>query len=97
MLALVITWYDLLVQIMIGILLIPSRRVTDILAHVALLFFILTTYLPAPVFGFGWTIAILGFTLARASFPLLAMGYLAACVAVLAYQTPWQEWVLGTL
>lgn len=96
LLALVITWYDWLVQIFIGLLFIPKRRVTDLLAHSALLFFIVTTYLPAPVFGFGWTLAILGFTVAKIPFPRIAVGYLVACVAVILYQTPWREWVLGS-
>src|SRR5262245_5976879 len=48
--ALIVTWYDPLVQIFIGACLTLNRRVTDLLAHAALLFFIFTTYLPAPVF-----------------------------------------------
>ena len=36
----------------------------DRIGHLCLLFFIYTTYLPAPVFGFGWLLSILGFALA---------------------------------
>ena len=93
-LALLITWYDLLVQIAIGLLFVPARKLTDRMGHLVLLFFIFTTYLPAPVFGFGWTLCIYGFTIARACFPLLSLAYAAAFVAVLAYQAPWREWVL---
>ncbi len=93
-LALLITWYDLLVQFTIGLLFIPARKITDRLGHLVLLFFIFTTYLPAPVFGFGWTLCIYGFTVARNRFPLFPLAYAAAFFAVLAYQAPWREWVL---
>jgi hypothetical protein len=93
--ALTLTWYDLLVQVFIGACLLFNRRVPDLLAHAALLFFIFTTYLPAPVLGFGWTLTILGFTLSKDRFPRLALAYLAASVAVLLYQVPWRQWVLA--
>ena len=89
-----ITWYDLYVQFAVGLLFVPGRRVTDLFAHALLLFFIFTTYLPAPVFGFGWTLAIIGFVLAKARFKNLHIAYLAAFVAILLYQAPWREWVL---
>ena len=93
--ALVATWYDFLVQVFIGACLVLNRRIADLLAHAALLFFIFTTYLPAPVFGFGWTLVILGFTLTKDRFPRVALTYFAASVAVLLYQLPWREWVLA--
>ena len=71
LLALVITWYDLLVQIFIGVLFIPGCRFTDFLAHGVLLFFIVTTYLPAPVFGFGWILLFLVSPLRGVPFPVL--------------------------
>ena len=94
-LALLITWYDLLVQFAIGLLFVPARKVTDRIGHVVLLFFIFTTYLPAPVFGFGWTLSIYGFVVSRDRFPLISLGYAGAFVAVLAYQAPWRDWVLS--
>jgi len=90
-----VTWYDLLVQIFIGTCLVLNRRLADQLAHAALLFFIFTTYLPAPVFGFGWTLVVLGLTLTKDRFPRWALAYFGASVAVVLYQTPWREWVLG--
>jgi hypothetical protein len=93
--ALAVTWYDLLVQALIGALLLVNRRLCDLLAHTALLFFVFTTYLPAPVFGFGWTLVILGFTLTKDRLPGFGIAYLLACVAVLLYQSPWREWVLS--
>lgn len=94
-LALLITWYDLLVQFAIGLLFIPARKVTDRIGHMVLLFFIFTTYLPAPVFGFGWTLSIYGFVISRDRFPLISLAYAGAFLAVLAYQAPWRDWVLN--
>lgn len=93
-LALSITWYDVIVQFVIGLLFVPSRRLTDFMGHCVLLFFILTTYLPAPVFGFGWLLCILGLCVAWRNFEHLRIAYLLSFVAVLAYQSPWRAWVL---
>ena len=96
LLSVAMTWYDLVVQMLIGALFLVRRRITDIAGHALLLFFIFTTYLPAPVFGFGWTLAILGFAISKRPYPRIAVMYLVSCLAVLAYQTPWREWVLST-
>jgi hypothetical protein len=90
-----ITWYDLFIQIAIGLLFIPKRYNTDLAGHVLLLFFIFTTYLPAPVFGFGWTIAILGLVTAFNRINSLVYLYFAAFFGILCYQVPWREWVLA--
>jgi hypothetical protein len=90
-----ITWYDLFIQIAIGLLFMPKRYHTDLAGHVLLLFFIFTTYLPAPVFGFGWTIAILGLVTAFNRINSLLYWYFAAFLGILCYQIPWREWVLA--
>jgi hypothetical protein len=90
-----VTLYDFYVQVAIGVLLLFCRRITDIAAHVLILFFIVTTYLPAPVFGFGMTLSILGFTIAKDRFRLISAAYLFTIVAVLIYQIPWRNWILG--
>jgi hypothetical protein len=90
-----VTLYDFYVQVAIGVLLLFCRRATDIAAHVLLLFFIITTYLPAPVFGFGVTLSIMGFALAKDRFQIISAAYLASIVAVVIYQVPWRDWVLG--
>ena len=90
-----ITLYDLSIQIAIGLLFIPRRYYTDLAGHVLLLFFIFTAYIPAPVFGFGWTLAILGFITAFNRIQALVYWYFAAFFAVLLYQLPWRDWVLG--
>ena len=94
-LSLWITWYDLIVQVLIGALFVPARATWDRLGHLVLLFFIFTTYLPAPVFGFGWTLCIFGSILAKDTFPLIWRSYLMAFIAILLYETPWRQWVLG--
>lgn len=93
--ALGMTWWDFAVQFVIGGLLLFGWRRTDLAAHILILFFILTTYVPAPVFGFGWTLAIMGFALAKGTFPKITAAYVLSFFAILLYQLPWREWVLG--
>jgi hypothetical protein len=91
-----ITLYDLYVQVALGALFLFRWYITDLIGHLLLLFFILTTYIQAPVLGFGFTLSILGFALAKERSQFLSTAYLFSMVAVLAYQAPWREWVLGT-
>jgi hypothetical protein len=91
-----ITLYDFYVQVAIGALFVLRRVSTDLVAHVLLLFFIFTTYIPAPVLGFGFTLSILGFALVKERSQFLSATYLISMIAVLVYQVPWREWVLGT-
>jgi hypothetical protein len=93
--ALAMTWWDVSLQLAIGALLLFRRQRADEIAHILLLFFIFTTYLPAPVFGFGWILAIMGFTLAKDAFPKIATAYVVCFFAILLYQLPWREWMLG--
>ena len=96
MAAIAMTWWDLGLQLSIGALLLIRRPRTDQLAHVLLLFFIFTTYIPAPVFGFGWTIALMGFALAKDKFPRIAAVYILSFFVILLYQLPWRDWVLSS-
>ena len=91
---LAMTWWDVSFQLLIGALLLFRRRRPDEIAHILLLFFIFTTYLPAPVSGFGWILAIMGFTLAKDKFPKITVGYILCLFAILLYQLPWRDWVL---
>lgn len=93
-LGLVITWYDLLIQYAIGLIFIPGRGVTDRIGHYLLLFFIFTTYLPAPVYGFGWLLAIYGLCLSWKKYPAFNIAYTVSFVVILIYQLPWRAWVL---
>jgi hypothetical protein len=91
-----VTFYDFYVQVAIGVLLLFCRRITDIAAHLLLVFFIFTTYIPAPVFGFGVTLSVLGFAMAKERYKIISALYLLSIVVVLIYQIPWRAWVLGT-
>jgi hypothetical protein len=91
---LAMTWWDLSLQLTTGALFLFGRRRTDAIAHVLLLFFIFTTYIPAPVFGFGWILTTTGLALAKDKFPKIAAAYLVSFFAILLYQLPWREWVL---
>jgi hypothetical protein len=93
--ALVLTWWDVSLQALIGLLLLLRRPMTDKFAHILLLLFILTTYLPAPVYGFGWILGTMGFALAKEKFPRIASAYLICFVVILLYQMPWRECVLA--
>lgn len=93
---LVMTWWDASLQALIGFLFLFRLRATDKLGHVLLLIFIFTTYLPAPVFGFGWILAIMGLTLAKQNFPRIALVYMISFIAIIFYQLPWRDWVLRT-
>lgn len=92
--AVTMTWWDVSLQLSMGVLFLFGRKRTDQIAHVLLLFFILTTYIPAPVFGFGWILAIMGFSLAKEKFPTLGALYILSFFAILIYQLPWRDWVL---
>lgn len=92
--ALVLTFWDVSLQSLIGVLFVLRRPFTDKVAHLLLLFFVFTTYLPAPVFGFGWILAIWGLILAKDRFPKISAAYFISFLAILLYQLPWREWVL---
>lgn len=94
MAAVAMTWWDLGLQLTIGALLLIRKPRSDEIAHVLLLFFIFTTYIPAPVFGFGWIVGIMGFTLAKDKFPRITAAYIICFFAILLYQLPWRDWVL---
>jgi hypothetical protein len=84
--ALTVTWWNIGIQIIIEGSLLIGRRIFDLIAHAALLTYILTTYLVAPIFGFGWVLSMLGFTLTHKSYPRIAVAYLASFPILLIYQ-----------
>lgn len=92
----VLTWWDASVQAAIGAAFLFRRRATDIFAHSLLLLFVFTTYIPAPIFGFGWILSIMGFALAQSRFPRIATVYLISFAVILLYQLPWRDWVLAS-
>ena len=89
LIAFLVTWWDLLVQVVIAVMFAINRRTTDIIGHVCLMAFILSTYFFAPVIGFGWTITIWAFLVSCRRFPNLAMTYIAVLPLLSIYQLPW--------
>jgi hypothetical protein len=41
-------------------------------------------------------LSIVGFALAKDRFQIISAAYLVSIVAVIIYQVPWREWVLGS-
>jgi len=93
-LAAFVTWYDLLIQAVIGAAFVFRTKFGDMVGHLALLTFIFTAYFAAPVIGFAWTLIIFGIVLARSRFPNLAMVYVLALLTTTLYKIPWQGWLL---
>jgi hypothetical protein len=87
--AFVVTWWDYLVQCAVAVAFLIGTRVFDLLGHILLLVFIVTTYLVAPVIGFGWTLSILGYTLSVGRSPKIALCYLATFPMLTIYDLPW--------
>ncbi|MDP9766531.1 hypothetical protein [Deinococcus enclensis] len=91
-LALFLTWWTLIIEGMIGLLYLHGRsgkwRVT---ADICLLVFLLTTYLPLPVFGFAGTLAIMGNAQATRSWTSIA--FIVTLVIVYLYQLPLYEFL----
>jgi hypothetical protein len=87
--ALLVTWWDYLVQFAIAVVLLIGTRWLDVLGHTLLLVFIVTTYLAAPVIGFGWTLSIFGYALSAGRFPKIALCYLATFPLLTVYGLPW--------
>jgi hypothetical protein len=87
--AVIVTWWDYLIQLAIAVAFLIRRRLFDLLGHILLLGFIVTTYLVAPVIGFGWTLSILGYAMSAERFPKLALCYLATFPLLTVYGLPW--------
>jgi hypothetical protein len=93
LLAKFVTWYDLIIQAIIGVAFIFRRRMSDLIGHIALLTFIVTAYFAAPVIGFAWTLIIFGILLARDRYPNLTMAYILMLVVTSLYKIPWAGWI----
>ncbi len=93
LLAKFVTWYDLIIQAIIGAAFIFRRHVSDLIGHIALLMFIVTAYFAAPVIGFAWTLIVFGILLAKDRYPNLTMTYILMLVVTTLYKIPWAGWV----
>jgi hypothetical protein len=95
-LAIFITWWNYLIQVVIAVLFLPiSRRWRDI-RNLALLLFLFTTYLFAPVIGFGWVLAVMGVAQTDPDQTRTRAAYLCAAFFLQACNIPWQS-LLGRI
>jgi hypothetical protein len=90
--AMALTWWNFAIQIVIGVAfaLAPStwlHRTRDLW----LLVFLFTTYLFAPVIGFGWVLAIMGIAQTGEREHRVRFAYLAAFLFLHVYRVPWRE------
>jgi hypothetical protein len=91
-LAVFITWWNYLIQVIIGIAFLAPRftwlwRTRD----VWLLVFLFTTYLFAPVIGFGWVLAIMGIAQTEIGCTKLRALYVTAFLFLQFSRVPWGE------
>lgn len=89
--AAVITWWNLLIQVFIALAFIFNNDLLCRCRNVLLLIFLFTTYLFAPVVGFGWVLAIMGLAQVRNTQTRMMMCYLAAFLFLQVYRIPWGE------
>lgn len=84
------SWWVVIIELVIAILFIFRTPTMDKLGHGSLLLFIVTTYLPAPVYGFGWTLSVLGYAISQAHWPSYSRWYLMCILVLIVYQLPWR-------
>ncbi len=91
LLAAFITWWNFLLQALIAVVFAaPARTRPARWRHPALLLFVLSTYLFAPVIGFGWLIIILGVAQLDPAATRTRLGYLFSFVLLQVYAYPWR-------
>lgn len=91
-LAVFITWWNYLIQVIIGIVfLAPCSTWLSRMRDAWLLVFLFTTYLFAPVIGFGWVLAIMGIAQTEVKRTNLRVLYVAAFLFLQVYRVPWGE------
>ena len=87
----IMTAWTLMVELIVTLLfLAPLRWSLVRWREVALLTFVSTTYLMAPVIGFGWVLTVMGFVQCPEDRSSVRLGYLALFVALQAYRLPWK-------
>ncbi len=84
------SWWVVIIESIIAVLFLFRTPIMDKLGHGALLLFIITTYLPAPVYGFGWTLSMLGYAVSQTRWPSYGRWYLLCILVLIVYQLPWR-------
>lgn len=88
-LGVVISWWVLIVEFLIGFLLLFRRYYTDLAAHIMMIWFIVAAYLGAPVLGFGLILTVLGMAVTGERFVFLRPYYAVLFLILLLYALPW--------
>lgn len=92
MLATALTWGGLVLEGFVALaFLAPGRTRISRYRDLTLLLFLVSTYLLAPVIGFGWLLCIMGFSQARGRRGTLRLLYLATFVLLRLYEAPWTD------
>jgi len=91
-LALLITWGGYLIEVIIGAaFLTPPATWLSRMRDVWLLVFLFSTYLFAPVIGFGWVLAIMGIAQTEIQRTRIRALYVVAFLFLQVYRIPWRE------
>ena len=83
-------WWVVIIEVAIAVLFMFRTALMDKYGHWALLLFIATTYIPAPVYGFGWTLSVLGYAVSQTYWASYGRWYLACILLLIIYQLPWR-------
>lgn len=85
-----ITWWNYLIQAILAVVfLLPRTAWLARARHAWLLLFLFTTYLFAPVIGFGWVLAIMGIAQTERGEDRTRALYVVAFLLLQVYRTPW--------
>ena len=89
--ALVMTWWTILIEGLIAVaFLLPTRPLALRLRNYCLILFVLSTYLMAPVIGFGWVLLIMALAQTDAKQASLRLLYITTFMLLILYQSPWK-------
>lgn len=83
-----VSWWVLLIELLIGVLFLLKRQKIDIAAHWLHILFIITTYFAVPIVGFGWILIVLGFALTQNMPKNITYGYFVAGILMCLYGLP---------
>ncbi len=87
-----VTWWNYLIQLAIAVLFFPVFPWrTSGAKNYFLLLFLFTTYLFAPVIGFGWVLAVMGVAQTDPDEKRMRAMYVLAIFFLQAYSVPWQS------
>ncbi len=96
-LAKALTWWTIGIEATIAILFLipdhPSKRRFTMLKHWSLIFFILSTYLIAPVFGFAWLLILMGLACLPQGYGHMRLAYVITLLMTQLYRMPFGDYI----